>query len=62
MEGITKGDLELLVILKKRYEEKKSDKLFNQIEKIIKKINNDKRYYSKLSSYGFSNEDLAYLM
>lgn len=52
-----KDDFYILVL------EKKLEELFNWCEDfIVNVINKDNEYYSKLSSYHFSNDDLQYCL
>lgn len=63
MKRVTKNNLIKLVEMKKRYIEKPDAELLKEINDFIENgINKDSRYYSKLSSYGFDNETLNYLM
>lgn len=65
---VTKENMQKFIELRKEYyqllDEGVNDKdLFQTIENfIVDVINKDKEYYSKLSTYGFSNEDLRYCM
>ena len=64
MKRVTRNNLLKLIDMMKEYEEqKKKDKqLLRQINEFIDNvINKDKRYYSKLSKYNFTNEQLKYL-
>jgi hypothetical protein len=63
MKKVTKNNLIKLVEMKKRYIEKPNPELLKEINSFIENgINKDKRYYSKLSSYGFDSETIKYLM
>ena len=65
MKRVTKNNLLKLIDMIKDYEEqKKKDKqLLQQINDFIDNvINKDRRYYSKLSKYNFTNEQLKYLL
>ena len=63
MKRVTKNNLIKLVEMKKRYNEKPNPELLKEINDFIDNgINKDGRYFSKLSSYGFDNETLKYLM
>lgn len=63
MKRVTKNNLIKLVEMKKRYIEKPDPELLKEINEFIENgINKDNSYYSKLSSYGFDNETLDYLM
>lgn len=47
----------------KEYEKNESEQLKNNINNFIDQvINNDKRYFSKLLSYDFDNDQLKYLI
>lgn len=74
MTKVTKENMETYIKLRKRYtklrdndEVKEKNKemalIFDICESfIVDVINQDKEYYSKLSSYHFSNEDLMYCL
>lgn len=63
MKRVTKNNLMKLVEMKKRYIEKPNPELLKEINEFIENgINKDSSYYSKLSSYGFDNETLDYLL
>ena len=65
MKRVTRNNLLKLIDMMKDYEEqKKKDKqLLQQINDFIDNvINKDRRYYSKLSKYNFTNEQLKYLL
>ena len=74
MTKVTKENMETYIRLRKRYtklrdknEVKEKNKemalIFDICESfIVDVINQDKEYYSKLSSYHFSNEDLMYCL
>lgn len=68
MTVVSKESMLQYLAWRREYTEKKEagvvDKeLFNKIENfIVNVINKDKEYYTKLSSYSFSSEDLRYCM
>lgn len=74
MTKVTKENMETYIRLRKRYtklrdndEDKEENKemalIFDICENfIVDVINQDKEYYSKLTSYHFSNEDLMYCL
>lgn len=74
MTKVTKENMETYIKLRKRYtklrdknevkeENKEMALIFDICESfIVNVINQDKEYYSKLSSYQFSNEDLMYCL
>lgn len=63
MKRVTKNNLLKLVDMMKEYEKKPNTEMLHQINNFIDNvINKDKHYYRKLSSYGFDNEILKYLM
>lgn len=63
MKRVTKNNLVKLVEMKKAYIESPDKELLKEINEYIDNvINKDKRYYSKLASYGFESEMLDYLM
>ena len=65
MKRVTRNNLLKLIDMMKEYEEQKekNKQLLQQINDYIDNvINKDKRYYSKLSKYNFTNEQLKYLL
>lgn len=74
LNKVTKENMQAFIALRKKYYEledkdktKETDTEMQEIFEIIEDfivnvINKDKLYYSKLSEYGFSNEDLRYCM
>ena len=65
MKRVTRKNLLKLIDMMKEYEEqeKKDKQLLQQINDYIDNvINKDKRYYSKLNKYNFTNEQLKYLL
>ena len=65
MKRVTRNNLLKLIEMKKEYEEQKEkDKqLLQQINEFVENvINKDKKYFSKLSKYNFTNEQLEYLL
>ena len=65
MKRVTRKNLLKLIDMMKEYEEQKEkDKqLLRQINEFIDNvINKDKSYYSKLSEYNLTNEQLRYLL
>ena len=63
MKRVTRKNLEKLIEMKKMYLENKDEKLLKEINDFIENvINKDSHYFSKLSSYNFSKEELEYLM
>ena len=74
LKEVTKENMQIFIALRKNYYELKDEdktketdaemqEIFEIIEDfIVNVINKDKLYYSKLSEYGFSNEDLRYCM
>lgn len=63
MKRVTKNNLIKLVDMKKEYLETREERLLIEINGYIENvINKDKSYYKRLSSYGFNNETLKYLM
>ena len=64
MKRVTRNNLLKLIDMMRDYEEQKEkDKqLLRQINDFIDNvINKDRRYYSKLTKYNFTNEQLKYL-
>lgn len=64
MKRVTRNNLLKLIDMMKDYEEQKEkDKqLLQRINDFIDNvINKDRRYYSKLTKYNFTNEQLKYL-
>lgn len=63
MKTVTRNNLLKLIAQKKQFEITRSPRLRAKINTYIEEvINKDKRYYSKLTSYNFSNEQLQYLL
>ena len=65
MKRVTQKNLLKLIEMMKEYEEQKEkDKqLLRRINEFIENvINKDKSYYSKLSKYNLTNEQLEYLL
>ena len=64
MKRVTRNNLLKLIEMMKEYEEQKEkDKqLLQQINEFIEVINKDKSYYSKLSKYNLTNDQLKYLL
>ena len=65
MKKVTRSNLLKLIDMMREYEEQKEkDKqLLQQINEFIDKvINKDKSYYSKLSKYNLTNDQLKYLL
>lgn len=63
MKRVTKNNLIKLIQMKKQYEITLKEDLKQQINNFINNvINKDKRYFSKLTSYNFNNDELKYLM
>lgn len=63
MKTVTRDALLKLIAQKKRFEITRNPQLRAKINTYIEEvINKDKRYYSKLTSYNFSNEQLQYLL
>ena len=65
MKRVTRNNLLKLIDMMKDYEEQeeKDKQLLQQINNFIDNvINKDKRYYNKLNKYGFTNEQLKYLI
>lgn len=65
MKRLTRNNLLKLIDMMRNYEEQKEkDKqLLRQINDFIDNvINKDRRYYSKLTKYNFTNEQLKYLL
>ena len=65
MKRVTRNNLLKLIDMMKEYEEQKekNKQLLQQINDYIDNvINKDKRYYSKLSKYNFTNKQLKYLL
>ena len=62
METVTRDDLLKLIAKKKQFIITRDPKLRVEINTYIEDvINKDKKYYSKLTSYNFDNEQLQYL-
>lgn len=71
---VTKESMKAYIALRKRYEELRENgatlDTSQEMKDILKICNNfidnvinkDKEYYTKLSSYGFSNDDLQFCM
>ena len=60
---VTKKDLLQLIEYKKIYIEKKDKKILKKINSYIENvINKDEKYYTKLTNYNFSEEQLKYLL
>ena len=65
MKRVTRKNLLKLIEMMKEFEEQKEkDKqLLQQINEFVENvINKDKKYFSKLSNYNFTNEQLEYLL
>ena len=63
MKTVTRKNLLKLVEMKKEYEKTKNKKILNEINFYIENIiNKDKKYYTKLTKYNFSNDILQYLL
>ena len=65
MKRVTRSNLLKLIDMMIEYkEQKEKDKqLLQQINEYIENvINKDKKYYSKLNRYNFTNEQLEYLI
>ena len=65
MKRVTRSNLLKLVDMMREYEEQKTKdkRLLQQINEFIENvINKDKSYYSKLSKYNLTNEELEYLI
>ena len=65
MKRVTRNNLLKLIDMMKDHEEQeeKDKQLLQRINDFIDNvINKDKRYYSKLSKYNFTNEQLKYLL
>jgi hypothetical protein len=65
MKRVTRNNLLLFIKWKKEYinSEKKDTNLLAKINNyIINVINKDDKYYRKLCSFNFTNEELKYLM
>ena len=65
MKRVTRKNLLKLIEMMKEFEEQKEkDKqLLQQINEFVENvINKDKKYFSKLSKYNFTNEQLEYLI
>ena len=61
MKRVTENNMRKFITLKKKYEVVKDKNILKQINDFIENvINKDKRYFSKLSKYGFTNEELRY--
>lgn len=63
MRTVTRDNLLKLIAQKKQFIITRDPKLRVEINTYIEDvINKDKRYYSKLTSYNFDNEQLQYLL
>lgn len=63
MKKVTENNLRKFIEMKKRYLKTKDKNLLQEINDFTENvINQDKKYYSKLSSYNFSSEELEFLM
>lgn len=65
MKRVTRKNLLKLIDMMEEYKEQreKDKQLLQQINEYIENvINKDKSYYSKLSKYNFTNEQLKYLL
>lgn len=65
MKRVTRSNLLKLIEMMREYEEQKEkdNQLLQQINDYIDNvINKDKSYYSKLSKYNLTNEQLKYLI
>lgn len=63
MKRVTKNNLLTLISWIEQYNEQESEQLKKNINNFIENvINNDKRYYNKLLSYNFNNDQLKYLI
>lgn len=61
MKRVTENNMRKFIELKKKYIAEKDKNILKQINDFIENvINKDKRYFSKLSKYGFTNEELRY--
>ena len=63
MQRVTKNNLLILISWIKEYNDQENDQLKKDINNFIDNvINKDKRYYNKLLSYNFNNDQLKYLI
>ena len=63
MKRVTKNNLLILLNWIQAYEKNEDAELLKAINNFINNvINNDDRYYSKLDSYDFNNDQLKYLI
>ena len=63
MKTVTRANLLKLIAKKKQFIITRDPKLRVEINAYIEDvINKDERYYSKLTSYNFDNEQLQYLL
>ena len=65
MKKVTRKNLLKLIEMMKEYErQKEKDKqLLQKVNEYVENvINKDKKYFSKLSKYNFTNEQLEYLI
>ena len=65
MKRVTRNNLLKLIAMMEDYEEQdeKDKQLLQRINNFIDHgINKDKKYYSKLSKYNFTSEQLKYLL
>ena len=65
MKRVTRNNLLKLIDMMKDYEEQeeKDKQLLQRINEFINNgINKDRKYYSKLNKYNFTNEQLKYLL
>lgn len=63
MKRVTHNNLLKLIDMMREYEEQKDKQLLQQINEFIENvINKDKKYFSKLSNYNFTSEQLKYLL
>ena len=63
MKKVTRNNLLKLIDMMREYKEQKDKQLLQQINDYIDNvINKDKKYYSKLSKYNFTDEQLKYLL
>lgn len=63
MKKVTEKNLRKFIQMKEEYLKTRDQDLLREINDFTENvINLDKKYYSKLSSYNFSSEELEFLM
>ena len=63
MKRVTRNNIWKYIEMKKQYKITKDSQLLQEINRFTNEvINKDRKYYSKLKSYGLGNNELKYCM